>query len=37
MIKVFFFGPVTYDNVLKKVETLDTAKASQQTGIPAKI
>ena len=26
----FFIVPVTYDDVLKKVNTLDTAKASQQ-------
>ena len=26
----FSFGPVTYDDVLKKVNTLDVAKASQQ-------
>ena len=25
----FSFGPVTYDDVLKKVNTLDTAKAFQ--------
>ena len=33
----FSFGPVTYDDVLKKVNTLDTAKASQQSDIPTKI
>ena len=33
----FSFGPVTYDNVLKIVNTLDTAKASQQSDIPTKI
>ena len=32
----FSFGPVTYDDVLKKVNTLDTAKASQQSDIPTK-
>ena len=32
----FFFGPVIYD-VLKKVKSLDTAKASQQSDIPTKI
>ena len=32
----FSFGPVTYD-ALKKVKTLDTAKASQQSDIPSKI
>ena len=32
----FSFGPVTYD-VLKKVNILDTAKASQQSDIPTKI
>ena len=33
----FSFGPVTYDDVLKIVNTLDTAKASQQCDIPTKI
>ena len=33
----FPFGPVTYDDVLKIVNTLDTAKASQQSDIPTKI
>ena len=33
----FSFGPVTSDNVLRKVKTLDTAKASQQSDIPTKI
>ena len=33
----FSFGPVTYDDVLKKVNTLDTAKVSQQSDIPTKI
>ena len=33
----FFFGPVTYDDVLKNVNTLDTAKASQQYDIATKI
>ena len=33
----FSFGPVTYDDVLKKVNTLDNAKASQQSDIPTKI
>ena len=33
----FSFGPVTYDDVSKKVNTLDTAKASQQSDIPTKI
>ena len=33
----FSFGPVTYDEVLKKVKTLDTAKASPQSDIPTKI
>ena len=32
----FSFGPVTYD-VLKKVNTLDTAKASKQSDVPTKI
>ena len=31
------FGPVTYNDVLRKVKTLDTAKASQQSDIPNKI
>ena len=29
----FSFGPVTYDDVLKKVNTLDVAKVSQQSDI----
>ena len=33
----FSFGPVTYDDVFKKVKTLDTAKASQQSDIQTKI
>ena len=33
----FSFGPVTYDDVLKIVNTFDTAKASQQSDIPNKI
>ena len=33
----FSFGPVTYDDVLKKVNTLDTAKVSQQSDIRTKI
>ena len=33
----FSFGPVTYDDVLRKVKPLDTAKASQQSDIPTKI
>ena len=33
----FSFGPVTYDDVLKKVNTLDVAKASQQSDISTKI
>ena len=33
----FSFGRVTYDDVLKKINTLDTAKASQQSDIPTKI
>ena len=33
----FSVGPVTYDDVFKKVNTLDTAKASQQSDIPTKI
>ena len=34
--KYFPFGPITYDYVLKNVNTLDTAKASQQSDIPTK-
>ena len=33
----FSFGPVTYDDVWKKVNTLDVAKASQQSAISTKI
>ena len=33
----FSFGPVTYDDILKKVNNLDTAKASQQSDIPTNI
>ena len=33
----FSFGSVTYDDVLKIVNTLDTAKASQKSDIPTKI
>ena len=33
----FTFGPVSYDDVLKKVKTLDTAKASQEFDIPTNI
>ena len=29
----FSFGPVTYDDVLKKLNTVNTAKASQQSDI----
>ena len=32
----FSFVPKTYDDVLKNVNTLDTAKASQQSDIPIK-
>ena len=35
--KSFSFGIATYDDVLKKVKTLGTAKASQQSDIPSKI
>ena len=35
--QIFSFGPVTYDDVLKILNTLDTAKASQQSDIPTKI
>ena len=33
----FPFGPVTYENILKKTNNLDTAKASQQSDVPTKI
>ena len=33
----FSFGPVTYDCLWRKVNTLETAKASQQSHIPTKI
>ena len=33
----FSYGPVTYDDVSKKVNTLDTTKASQQSDIPTHI
>ena len=33
----FSFGPVTYDDVLKKVNTLCASKVSQQSDIPTKI
>ena len=32
----FSFGPVTYDGVLKKGKTHDTAKASQQSDVSTK-
>ena len=32
----FYIGRVTYDDVLKKVKTLDTERASQQSDIPTK-
>ena len=35
--KKVFFSPVNYDDVLKKVKTRDTAKASQQSDVPTKI
>ena len=35
--QIFKFGPVTYDDVLKKVKTLHTTKTSQQSDIPIKI
>ena len=31
----FSFSPVTYDNILKNKNNLDTAKSSQQSNIPA--
>ena len=33
----FSFGPVTDDDILKKTNNLDTAKASQQSDVPTKI
>ena len=33
----FSFGPVTYNDILKKTNNLDTAKASQQSDVPTKI
>ena len=33
----FSFGPVTYDDILKKTNDLDTTKASQQSDVPTKI
>ena len=33
----FSFGPVIYDDILKKINNLDTAKASQQSDIPTNI
>ena len=33
----FSFAPVTYDDKLKKINNLDTDKASQQSDIPTKI
>ena len=33
----FSFGPVTYDDILKKTNNLDTAKASQQSDVPTRI
>ena len=33
----FSFGPETFDDMLKKMKTRDTAKASQQSDIPNKI
>ena len=33
----FSFVPVTHDDVLKKVNAIDTAKACQQSDIPTKI
>ena len=33
----FSFGPVTCDDVLKKVNTLDTSKAFQKSDVPTKI
>ena len=33
----FSFGPVTYEDISKKTNNLDTAKASQQSDVPTKI
>ena len=33
----FPFAPVTYDNIMKKTNNLDTAKAFQQPDVPTKI
>ena len=33
----FSFGSVTYDDILKKTNNLDTAKTSQQSDVPTKI
>ena len=33
----FSFSPVTYNDILKKTNNLDTAKASQQSDVPTKI
>ena len=33
----FSFGPVIYEDILKKTNNLDTAKASQQSDVPTKI
>ena len=33
----FSFGPVTYEDIFKKTNNLDTAKASQQSDVPTKI
>ena len=35
--QIFSFGPITYDDILKIVNNLDTAKGSQQSDIPTKI
>ena len=33
----FSFGSVTYEDILKKTNNFDTAKASQQSDVPTKI
>ena len=33
----FFFSPAQYDDILKDIKSLDTAKISKQTYIPTKI
>ena len=35
--EIFFFSPAQYDDILKNIKSLDTAKISKQTYIPTKI